>query len=89
MKKTELSEGLPAFAYHLLNCPACQYSKQKRRLFPKSTWKASHKLHLIHTDVYGTQRTMSLAVSRYYIAFIVHFTRLCWIFFLKIQVRSG
>ena len=83
MKKNELAKGLPTFAYHLLNCHACQYSKQKRRPFPKSTWKGSHKLHIIHTDVYGTQRTMSLIVSRYYIAFIVDFTTLCWIFFLK------
>ena len=47
MKKNELSEGLPAFVDHLLNCHACQYGKQKWRPFPKSTWRAPFKFHLV------------------------------------------
>ena len=83
MKKKELSNGLPVFADHLSNCHACQFGKQNRKPFPKSTWRASHKLQLIHTDVAGPQRTQSLAGSRYYVIFIDDFSRMCWIFFMK------
>ena len=53
--------------------------------FPKSTWKASQKLQLIHSDVAGPQRTPSLKGSLYYVDFIHDFTRMCWIFFLKFK----
>ncbi|KAL4312146.1 hypothetical protein GQ457_01G025590 [Hibiscus cannabinus] len=43
------------------------------------------KLQLIHTDISGPQRTLSLAGNRYYVAFINNFTRICWIFFLKFK----
>ena len=82
-----MSEGLLAFADHLPNCHACQYGKQKWRPFPKSTWRATHKLHLIHTDVSSPQRTVSLVGSQYYMVFIDDFTRLYWIFFLKFKSK--
>ena len=85
MQERELTVGLPTFGDHLPNCHACQYGKQNRRPFPKSSWRATHKLQLIHTDVSGPQRTKSLAGSRYYIAFIDDFSRMCWIFFLKFK----
>jgi len=85
LKKKELTIGLPSFADHLPSCHACQFGKQNRRPFPNSTWRATEKLQLIHTDVLGPQRTPSLAGSRYYVAFIDDFTRMCWIFFLKFK----
>ena len=69
----------------MLNCHACQFGKQRRLLFPKSSWKASQKLQIIHTDVAGPQRTPSLKGSLYYIVFIDDFSRMCWIFFLKFK----
>ena len=87
IKKNELSERFLGFADHLPNCHACQYGKQKWRPFPKSTWSATHKLHLIHIDASGPQKTISLAGSWHYIAFIDDFTRLCWIFFLQFKLE--
>ena len=81
MQERELIVGLPTFEDHLPICHACQYGKQNRRPFPKSSWRATYKLQLIHTDVLGPQRIESLAGSRYYIAFIDNFSRMCWIFF--------
>ncbi|KAH9657521.1 hypothetical protein KPL70_023109 [Citrus sinensis] len=52
---------LTNFGDHLPNCQPCQYSKQKRRPFLKSTWRTTRKLQFVHTDVSGPQRTPSPA----------------------------
>ena len=57
--------------------------KKSRKPFPKTTWRATKKLQLIHFDIAGPQRTSSLNGSLYYAIFIDDFTRMCWIFFLK------
>lgn len=85
MKKDEVTRGLPVLVDHLPNCHACQFGKQSRKPFPKSSWRATQKLQLVHTDVGGPQRTPSLQGSRYYILFIDDFTRMCWIYFLKFK----
>jgi hypothetical protein len=89
MKKNEVIRGLPVLADQIPNCHACQFGKQKRLPFPKSTWKASQKLQLIHTNVAEPQRTPSLKGSLYYIVFIDNFSRMCWISFLDVQIRSS
>jgi len=85
MEKKDMTRGLPVLSNHLPNCNACQFGKQHRLPFPKTTWRASQKLQLIHTDVAGPQRTPPLQGSLYFILFIDDFTRMCWIFFLEIQ----
>lgn len=77
--------GLPKLDDQLSNCLACQYGKQRRIPFHKSSWRASKKLQLIHTDVAGPQRTPSLQGNVYYIIFIDDFTRMCWIYFMKFK----
>ncbi|KAJ8764755.1 hypothetical protein K2173_009149 [Erythroxylum novogranatense] len=53
MKKNEMTRGLPILVNQLPNCHACHFGKQNRLPFPKSTWRATQKLQLIHTDVAG------------------------------------
>ena len=83
MKAKELVSGLPNLDDRLPHCKACQIGKQIRKTFPKSTWRATKKLQLVHNDVAGHQRTTSISGSLYYIIFIDDFTRMCWIFFMK------
>ena len=85
MKSKRMAIDLPEFDDHISTCKACQFGKQNRNLFSKSAWRATYKLHLVHTYVSGPQRTPSLAGSRYYVAFIDDFTRMCCIFFLKFK----
>ncbi|CAJ2667746.1 unnamed protein product [Trifolium pratense] len=85
MKNNDMTRGLPVLSNHLPNCNACQFGKQIRKPFPKTVWRASQKLQLIHTDVAGPQRTPSLQGSLYFVLFIDDFTRMCWIFFLKFK----
>ena len=53
---------------------AKQFGKQNRKPFPKTTWRASKKLQLIHLDIASPQRTPSLKGSLYYVVFIDDFT---------------
>ncbi|KAG8492727.1 hypothetical protein CXB51_010487 [Gossypium anomalum] len=58
--------------------------KQARLPFPtNTTWRASSKLELVHSDVCGPMRTESLSGNRYFILFIDDCTRYCWVYFLK------
>jgi transposase InsO family protein len=83
LKSKEMANDIPELDDHISNCKACQFGKQSRKPFPKTTWRATKKLQLIHTDIAGPQRTSSLNGSLYYAIFIDDFTRMCWIFFLK------
>ncbi|KAL4016732.1 hypothetical protein IC575_024389 [Cucumis melo] len=85
LQLTELALDFPKLSEEISSCKACHFGKQNRKSFPKSSWRATQKLQLIHTDVAGPQRTPSLKGSLYYIAFIDDFTRMCWIFFLKFK----
>ena len=57
MQKLKMVESLPDLEANSIECHACQFGKQHRKPFPKSTWRASQKLQLVHTDVTGPQRT--------------------------------
>jgi len=83
MKKHDSVRGVPQFTDFPSNCSACQFGKQSRKPFQKSTWRSTQKLQLIHTDVAGPLSTPSIKGSRYYILFIDDFSRMCWIFFMK------
>ena len=83
MKAKELVSGLSNFDDRLPHCKACQLGKKIRKPFPKSKWRATKMLQLVHTNVAGPQRTTSLSGSLYYVIFIDDFTQMCWIFFMK------
>ena len=53
LHRKELAQGLPQLELELHRCKACQYGKQARLPFQKSSWRATEKLQLIHTDLAG------------------------------------
>lgn len=62
----------------------CQLRKQHRLSFlVSSSWKASQKLHLIHTDVCRPMCKASLNGYKYFLISINDCSRMCWIYFLK------
>ena len=73
----------------LADCVACQYSKQTRKPFPQTTWKSTHKLQLVHTNVGGPQKTSFLNGSKYYVVFIDEYTRFCWKYKALVENQSG
>ncbi|TYK23206.1 Retrovirus-related Pol polyprotein from transposon TNT 1-94 [Cucumis melo var. makuwa] len=56
----ELALDIPKLNEVISSSKACHFGKQNRKSFPKSSWRATQKLQLIHTDVAGPQRTPSL-----------------------------
>ena len=46
-------------------------------------WRANNKLELVHTDVYGLMRTLSLDGSKYFILFIDEYSKMTWVYFMK------
>jgi len=83
LKSKEMANDIHELDDHISNCKACRFGKQSMKPFPKTTWRATKKLQLIHTDIAGPQRTSYLNGSHYYAIFIDDFTRMCWIYFLK------
>ncbi|RDX76727.1 hypothetical protein CR513_43252, partial [Mucuna pruriens] len=74
LQRMELVQGLPCLEFKIPNCRACQQGKQSRLPFKQSTWRATKKLQLIHTDVAGPHNNPSLNGNR-----------MCWIYFLKFK----
>ncbi|KAA0060156.1 Retrovirus-related Pol polyprotein from transposon TNT 1-94 [Cucumis melo var. makuwa] len=51
LQLTELALDFPKLSEEISSCKACHFGKQNRKSFPKSSWRATKKLQLIHTDV--------------------------------------
>ena len=83
LQRNDMARGLPNLEEQFSTCKACLMGKQARFPFKESTWRATEKLQLIHSDLCGPQATPSLNGSRYFIIFIDDYTRMCWIYFMK------
>lgn len=65
-------------------CEGCTLGKHSRESFPHDkAWRASKPLELIHSDVCGPMRTISIGGSRYVLTFIDDFIRKTWVYFIK------
>ncbi|KAA3481749.1 pleiotropic drug resistance protein 3-like [Gossypium australe] len=57
-------------------CEVCHLGKQARLPFPSNkAWRASERLQLVHADVCGPMKTLSLNGSKYFILFIDDYSR--------------
>ena len=85
MMSHNLVTGLPLFRegnmHHV--CEACQFGKQTRLPFKKENFKSSYALQLVHSDVWGPTKELSIGGNKYYVTFIDDFTRKTWIYFMK------
>ncbi|CAL5377981.1 unnamed protein product [Camellia sinensis] len=87
-EEEQSGEGLPELEEEPPKRAVCQYGKQTKLPFPQNqAWKATQRLQLIHTDVGGPMKTLSLNGSKYYIAFIDDYSRMCWIYFMKLKSK--
>ena len=65
-------------------CEGCMMGKQHRQSFPKDgATCASKALEIVHSDVCGPMKTMSLGGARYFLIFIDDFSRKMWVYPLK------
>ncbi|KAL9413504.1 hypothetical protein AB3S75_042066 [Citrus x aurantiifolia] len=75
--------GLPDVRRCEKVCEGCIYGKMHRLPFPKNSWRAKVPLELVHADICGPTRTLSLNNRRYFILFVDDYTRMMWIYFLN------
>ncbi|KAL0345816.1 UNVERIFIED_CONTAM: hypothetical protein Sradi_4412900 [Sesamum radiatum] len=59
------------------------YGKMHKLLFPKTSWRASAPLELVHSDICGPMQTPTPRNKRYFILFTDDYTRHMWIYFLN------
>jgi len=82
---TDLVVGLSKIKFdkdHI--CEACQKGKQIRHSFKlKSVVSTSKPLELLHMDLLGPSRTMSLGGNYYVLVIVHHFSRFTWTLFLE------
>ncbi|MCO5551421.1 hypothetical protein L7F22_004924 [Adiantum nelumboides] len=62
---------------------SCQFGKQQRRRFKKSTYRARQPLELIHSDVWGPSQTTFMGGAHYFLTFVDDMSRKVWVYFLK------
>ena len=79
----QMVRGLPQLKAPSKICTDCMVGKQHRDAIPKrSLWRASQRLQLVHTDIYGLIKLVSNSKKRYFISFIDDYSRKVWIYFL-------
>eukprot|EP01018_Ginkgo_biloba_P029855 Gb_06978 [translate_table: standard] len=83
LRKNEMVVGLPFIQGSKEVCEGCIYGKQHRDSFPMSKFKAREPLELVHTDLYGPMKTLSMGKARYFMKFMDDYTRKIWVYFLK------
>ena len=67
-----------------LACEGCVEGKQARQPFPTDGGtRASKILELVHSDVCGPMKTLSMGGARYFLTFIDDFSRKVWVYVLK------
>lgn len=58
-------------------CEECVYGKLAKLPFNSSkSWRARHKLQLIHADVCGPMQTESIGGGKYFLLFVDDFSRM-------------
>nr|GEX79339.1 putative ribonuclease H-like domain-containing protein [Tanacetum cinerariifolium] len=84
LTKKDLVDGLPKFKYdkyHL--CSACEQGKSKKASFlSKLVPSTESKLELLHMDLCGPMRVMSINEKKYILVIIDDYSRYTMVFFL-------
>ncbi|KAJ7951046.1 Retrovirus-related Pol polyprotein from transposon TNT 1-94 [Quillaja saponaria] len=65
-----------------LLCDACEFAKHKRASYPLLNNKSTTPFALIHSDVWGPSRVVSLSGYKWFVTFIDCFSRTTWVYLL-------
>ena len=77
-------KGLPKLPLRTdVLCVDCQYGKAHQFSYEDLKYKAKEPLELIHSDVFGPLKKLSVCGMKYMLTFIDDFSRYVWIYFLK------
>lgn len=84
----QMVSGLPCIA-ETKKCEACSLGKQTRIKFPTGISKrAMAPLELVHGDVVGPVKTISIGSNSYFLLLTDDFSRYSWVYFLQKKKKS-
>jgi len=84
LSKKDLVKGLPKICWktHIL-CEACQQGKQSKTSFKfKDVVSTSGPLQLLHLNLFGPTRMLSLGGKKYGFVILDDYSRDTWVYFL-------
>ncbi|KAK9071706.1 hypothetical protein SSX86_008135 [Deinandra increscens subsp. villosa] len=86
-----LVKGLPNKQFYCSeHCVSCLKGKQYKISFkPKTESSITQPLELLHMDLFGPTRVMSIGKRSYCFVIIDDYTRYTWVFFLKTKDETG
>ncbi|KAL0377901.1 UNVERIFIED_CONTAM: Retrovirus-related Pol polyprotein from transposon RE1 [Sesamum radiatum] len=84
MMKKSMLKGLPKLEVRSDTvCAGCQYGKAHQLPYEESNFRTKEPLELIHSDVFGPVRQVSIGGMKYMVTFIDDFSRYVWVYFMK------
>ncbi|GJW43779.1 retrovirus-related pol polyprotein from transposon TNT 1-94 [Tanacetum coccineum] len=85
LARNDLVTGLPKFKYHKEHlCPSCEQGKSKKASHPpKPVPNSKQRLHLLHMDLCGPTRVVSINGKRYVLVIVDDYSRYTWVHFLR------
>nr|GEX10974.1 retrovirus-related Pol polyprotein from transposon TNT 1-94 [Tanacetum cinerariifolium] len=85
LARNDLVAGLPKFKYHMeYLCPSCEQEKSKRASYPpKPVLNSRQRLRLLHMDLCGPMRIVSINGKRYVLVIVDDYSRYMWVHFLR------
>ena len=76
--------GLPKIEEKKDVCEGCALGKQHQESFPtERAWRAKAPLELVHTNVCEPMVNHSHGENKYFIIFIIDYSRITWIYFMR------
>nr|GFB58473.1 retrovirus-related Pol polyprotein from transposon TNT 1-94 [Tanacetum cinerariifolium] len=89
LKNKQMVNDIPDIKSLTHVCEGCVLGKQAKNSFPVGKSKrATNVLELIHADLCGPMKSESLAGSKYFLLFIDDYSRMSWVYFLKLKSES-
>jgi len=67
----------------MYQCESCHLSKDYHVKFVPKPYRPSKPFYLIHNDVWGSSKVITLFGKRWFITFIDDHTKLCWVYLLN------
>nr|GFC26834.1 retrovirus-related Pol polyprotein from transposon TNT 1-94 [Tanacetum cinerariifolium] len=90
LARNNLVSGLPKFKYrkeHL--CPSCEQGKSKRASHPpKPVPNSRQRLHLLHMDLCGPMRIVSINEKWYILVIVDDYSCYTWVHFLRSKDKA-
>jgi hypothetical protein len=84
MMQKHVLKGLPQMDIQIDTvCAGCQFGKAHQLPYKESEHQSMTPLELIHSDVFGPVKQISLGGMRYMVTFIDDFSRYIWVYFMK------